>query len=112
MDKDDEDGRDGTGEDNLDESPTIMDNDKSRTGSSNQHMSLSPPPPAELPAVTVGGLHQQRNSEHFELDPEFTQPLQLSQAMAEIQRLTTEFEKLRINLMRRQQTVPWQLERS
>ena len=44
--------------------------------------------PAELNEIVIGNVHRRQNSERFELDPELTQPLQLSQAMAEIQRLS------------------------
>ena len=88
------DGESGMDEDNLDEDQVIMADEchePSRApGGTNHHMPPSPLPhraPVELPAITVGNLHQRRNSERFELDPELAQPLQLSQAMAEIQRL-------------------------
>lgn len=80
-------------EDNVDEDDQIINhsNDEpSHAGSSNHHQQMpqsSLPAPVELPDITVGNLHWQRNSECFELDPELTQSLQLSQAIAEIQML-------------------------
>jgi hypothetical protein len=90
----------GMDEDNLDEDDQIImvnnhsNDEPSHTGSSNHHQQMPqsplplPPAPVKLPAIVVGNLHQWRNSEHFKLGPALTQPLQLSQAMAEIQRLT------------------------
>ncbi|KAI9512331.1 hypothetical protein F5148DRAFT_1279862 [Russula earlei] len=56
-------------------------------GSSIHHQQTPQRAPIKLPAIVVGNLHQRQNSEHFKLDPELTQPQQLFQAMAEIQRL-------------------------
>lgn len=83
-------------ENNIDEEEDQIINqlidEPSHAGSSNHHQmpqspSPYPPAPVELPDIAVEDLHRRRNPEPFELDPELTQPLQLSQALAEIQRL-------------------------
>jgi hypothetical protein len=51
------------------------------------HMHLAAHRAPVLPAIMVGNSHQHRTPERFELDPELPLPLQLSQAVAEIQRL-------------------------
>ena len=56
--------------------------------------SPEPPAPAELPDIAVGNHHRQRKSESFMLDPELTQSLQLSQGMAEIQRLSEQMREV------------------